>query len=361
MREERPMSTNATVTPQVTAPTFVPAYTLFDSGAVAIGTFFGTPVVGTVLMAVNYRRLGQGGKAVMAVVVGVVITGLAMLLGWKLPQSVSYLVGLALLIGMRQSAQQLQGATVAEHVLRGGRLGSKWLAFGLGAAFCVVLFGAIFAAVSMNNGTSVKIGSKDEVYYSGTATKADAVALGNALKSDGYMQDQGADVILDKGKDGTIVSFIVKEGFWDQAGTLESFEEIGRQVAPLIGGFPIQVRLLDSSRDVKKESTIGKEAIDGNDHVYYMGTATEADAQALGQELKSLGFFTGKGSDVFLSKHSDGTVISFVVGDGVWDDPTYVGDFEKIVREAAPKVGGLPVRLHLVSTSLEVKKDEQVN
>jgi hypothetical protein len=351
------MATNAALTPQGTTPT----YTLFDSGAVVIATFFGTPVVGSALMAVNYRRLGQGGKAFIAVVVGIVITGLAILLGWNLPQSVSYLVALALLIVMRQGAERLQGAAIADHVQRGGRLGSKWLAFGLGAAFCVVLFGGIFAVVYFNNDTSVKIGSKDEVYYSGTATKADAQALGDALKKRGYMQDQGADVILDKGKDGTIVSFIVKEGFWDQAGTLSTFEEIGRQVAPLIGGFPIKVRLLDSSRDVKKESTIGKEAIDGNDHVYYIGTATESDAQALGQELKSLGFFSGKGSDVFLAKHSDGTVISFVVGDGVWEDATYVGDFEKIVREAAPKVGGLPVRLHLDSTSLEVKKDELIN
>jgi hypothetical protein len=239
-------------------------------------------------------------------------------------------------------------------------LGSKWVAFGLGAPVSVALLGLMVAGY-LSTSPSVKIGSKDEVYYSGTATKADAQALGDALKKSGYMQDQGADVILEKGKDGTIVSFIVKEGFWDQAGTLSSFEEIGRQVAPVVGGFPVRIRLLNSTRDVKKESTVGKEAIDGNDHVYYLGTATEADAQALGQQLKSLGFFSGKGSDVFLSKHSDGTAISFVVGDGVWDNPAYVADFEKIARAVAPSVGGLPIRLHLVSTSLEVKKNEQIN
>ena len=351
------MSSNPAVIPQGPAPT----YTLFDAGAVVIATFFGTPVVGCSLMALNYRRLGQGDKAAMTLIVGIAVTGLAILLGWQLPQSVSYLVALALLIGMRVSAQRLQGAAVKDHVQRGGPLGSKWLAFGWGAAFCVVLFGVIFAVVYKPSDPGVMIGSKDEVYYSGSATKEDAQALGNALKTSGYFSDKGADVILAKGKDGTIVSFVVKDGFWDQPGTLSSFEGVGRVVAPSVGGFPIQLRLLDSARDIKKESTIGRASFAGNDHIYYLGSATESEAQALGQSLKAGDFFGGKGSDVFLSKHSDGTVISFVVGDGVWDDPAMVAAFEKLVRQGAPGVGGLPIRLRMVNTSLEVKKDEVVN
>lgn len=51
-------------------------------------------------------------------------------------------------------------------------------------------------------------------------------------------------------------------------------------------------------------------------------------------------------------------MLAFVVGAGVWDDPALVAGFEKIARQAAPAVGGLPLRLRLVDTSLEIKKDE---
>lgn len=58
----------------------VPAYTLFDANAVGIATFFGTPVVGCSLMALNYRRLGKSRNAVMALVLGIAVTGLVILL-----------------------------------------------------------------------------------------------------------------------------------------------------------------------------------------------------------------------------------------------------------------------------------------
>jgi hypothetical protein len=347
------------------APTFsyspTPTFTLFDPNAIALATFFGTPVAGGSLMALNYRRLGQANKAVTTLLFAILVTGLAILIGWNIPQGVSSLIAIALMIGMKRAAQALQGPVLKDHVERGGRLGSKWNAFWLGLAFLAILFTAIFVAVyAKDQKTGVVFGSKDEVYYSGIATKEEAQALGNTLKTSGYFSDKGADVVLAKGKDGTTVSFIVKEGAWDQPETLGLFEAIGQQVAPSIGGFPIQVRLLNKNYDVKADTTVGQAAF-GNDHVYYLGTATASQAKALGLALQSAGFFEGKGSDVFLSKHSDGTTLSFVVGDGVWDDTALVTDFEKIARQAAPSVSGLPVRLRLVNTSLETKKDEIIN
>ena len=121
------------------------------------------------------------------------------------------------------------------------------------------------------------------------------------------------------------------------AGHRSLFEEIGREVAPTIGGLPIQLRLLNTQHELKKESTVGSAIFAGEDTVYYLGTATAFEAQALGQSFKSLDFFQGKGADVFLSKHSDGTMLSFVVGDGVWNNPALVGDFEKIVRHTGAR------------------------
>jgi hypothetical protein len=339
-----------------------PAFTLFDSRAVAIATFFGTPVAGGSLMALNYRRLGQSGKAMMTMVIAIAVTGLAILIGWNIPQGVSSLIALALVIGMRSGAQSLQGTAIKDHIQRGGRLGSKWRAFWLGIGLLVTLFSAVFIIVlAKDHKTGVVFGSKDEVYYSGTATKEDAQLLGNTLKTSRYFSDKGADVLLAKGKDGTIVSFIVKEGVWNEPATVAWFEVIGQQIAPMIGGFPIQVRLLNKHYDVKTDSIVGQAVLGGKDHVYYFGSASAVEAQALGQALQSVGFFEGKGTDVFLSKHSNGTVLSFVVGDGVWDDAALVADFEKIGRQVASTVGGTPVRLRLVNTLLVTKKDEVLN
>jgi len=342
-----------------------PAFTLFDANAVALATLLGSPVAGATLMAVNDRRLGHGGRAAAIVLAAIVVTALAILAGWNMPQGFSAPIALCLLFGMKWAAQTVQGAAVKEHVQRGGLLASKWSAFWIAMAYLVVIFAVVFLAVFIptyraNNGPKIIVGTKDEVYYSGSATQAEAKALGEVLKADGYFADNGVTVLLDKGTSGTVVSFVVKQGVWDTAGILASFDEIGREVAPSVGGFPIKVRLLNKDRDVEKESSVGKLSV-GKDDIYYLGTATESQAQALSEVLKSTDFFSGKGADVFLSKQSDGTSLSFVVGDGVWDDAALVASFEKIARQAAPAVGGLPLRLRLENTTLDVKKDEAIN
>ena len=348
-----------------TLPGPAPAYTLFDANSVGLATLFGGPVAGSFLMALNYRRLELTGKAIVALITGIIVTGWAILVGWNLPASAKVPMALALLFGTKWMAQSLQGPTVKYHVEHGGGLGSRWTAFGSGLSFMAVLVAVAFLTVYKSGGAfaaskSVVIGTKDEVYYSGSATRQDAQSLGDALKTGGYFTDRGADVVLSKGADGTILSFVVNKDYLSQPGIIDAFEETGRYVAPFVGGFPIQIRLVNSAREIQQESTVGKLEFAGNDAVYYLGAVKQFEAQALGQKLQSVGFFEGKGSDVFLSKHGDGTVLSFVVGEGAWDQPAIVSDFEKITRQAAPSVGGLPIRFRLVNTSLEIKKDQMV-
>jgi hypothetical protein len=184
----------------------VPTYTLFDANAVGLATIFGTPVAGSALMALNYRRMGQARKAAIALILGIAVTGVAILVGWNLPHTVSSPIGLILLLATARMARSLQGPAVMDHVQRGGRLGSKWVAFGLGVTICAVIFLSVFIPTYIaNHQPGVVIGSKDEVYYSGSATKEEAQALGGALKANGYFNDEGAsgkgaDVYLAKGK-----------------------------------------------------------------------------------------------------------------------------------------------------------------
>jgi len=220
----------------------------------------------------------------------------------------------------------------------------------------------ITAQAGTGTGTSstVTIGTKDEVIYSGTATQDQATALGNALKTDGYFQDRGVTVLLDMGAGGTTISFVVQDGYWNQAGALSSFEEVVREVASSVGGLPVKLQLMDTKQDVEKTSTVGEAQFTGGDAVYYEGNATLAQAQALGQQLQSLGYFTGKGVNVFLVRHDDGTTLAFVVADGAWNDASMVSAFETLTRGVATTIGGLPIEMHLVNTTLVVEKDETI-
>ena len=207
---------------------------------------------------------------------------------------------------------------------------------------------------------TVTIGTKDEVIYSGTATKDLAAALGNALKTDGYFQDQGASVLLDKETSGTTISYVVQDGTWNQSGIVAKFDEVTREVASSVGGLPLNVQLVNDSKTVEKTSTVGSVAF-GNDTLVYEGAATQAEAQALGQKLQTIGFFSGKGVDVILGKHPDSTTIAFVLSDGAWNDSDTVSVFEDLVRQVAPAIGGLPVKMLLLSTKMQKEKDETIN
>jgi hypothetical protein len=349
-----------------------PLYRLFDSRAVGIAAFLCCPLGGVILIAVNYVRLRKAGRAALAVILGLIATALSVLIkmNWttapgsldRLEFDAFEILFLACMwISTWQAAKQAQCDAVEEHVARGGQLGSTAAALGVGiASFAAVLImaGGVISAYQYRK--VVTIGTRDQVVYSGLATRAAAIALGNALRSDQYFQDRGSSVLLNKGIGATTVSFVVQNGVWNQPGVLSSFEEIALELAPTVGGLPIQVRLVDSRLDLKMTSTVGEVHFDGSDGVYYEGSATRDEAQALGKWLKSMGFFQGKGANVFLTRHDDGTTVAFVVVGEPWNDPKRVSSFEAIVRDIAPTVGGLPIEMHLVNTQFQIKKDELV-
>ena len=354
-----------------------PAYRLYDVGAVFLAAFLGSPLAGAVLIASNYRKLGQGGNGVLALVLGAAASAGLCLMGLKSTAGPG-VASIVLFVCTGLAARELQGNAIKTHVAWGGRLFSKWRAVGVAIVTLVVLTCGVFAYLYYTGQlqkfisqaenqqkqletpqNTVTIGTKDEVVYTGTATKDEATALGNALKSADYLQDRGVTVLLSKGTGGTVIGFVVQDGYWNNAGVMSQFEEIVRGVASSVGGLPVQVQLLNSAKTVEKSGIVGEADFGGGDAVIYEGTATQADAQALGNQLKSIGFLQGKGANVFLTKDG-GTTLAFVVSDGTWNDATLVSDFEAIVRSVASTVGGLPIDMRLVNTTLVVEKDETI-
>jgi hypothetical protein len=222
----------------------------------------------------------------------------------------------------------------------------------------LLLFAFAAVLVSGCTGPRVLIGTKDEVRYKGTATEQEAKALGEALKAEGVFTDRGVTVVLSKGSDATVISFVVKEGLWDDFTYVSGLEQVTRAVAPSVGGLPVKLRLVTAELDTKKELVVHAPMMFGSkDTVAYSDAATMEEAKALGQALQSAGYFQDRGANVLLSKGKDGTTISFVVKDGIWDDESNVAGFQTMVRGIAPAVGGLPIKVRLVNTTLEKKKE----
>jgi len=343
---------------------------LYDIGAVMIAAFFGGPLAATILMASNYRKLGQGNNGILALLLGAAASVGVIYIALKTTANPA-IAEVMLLVCTVLAAKQLQEDAIKTHVAWGGQLYSKGRAIGIAIVTSLALGAALigylvytgqwqsFGAKYGVGQNAVTIGTKDQIVYSGTATAADATALGNALKSAGYLQDHGVTVLLSKGTGGTTIGFVVQDGYWNNTGALTQFDEVARGVASSVGGLPIQVQLLNSTQTVEKSSTVGEVDFGGGDEVIYEGTATQADAQALGNQLKTIGYLSGKGANVFLTKDG-GTTIAFVVTDGTWNDANAVSDFETIVRSVASAVGGLPIDMRLDNTSLVVEKDVPV-
>jgi hypothetical protein len=108
--------------------------TLFSASAVAVAAYCGTPAAGFLLIAENYRRLGERRVVAGTLILGIAATWLEAVCVLFLPFAAWLPLCLGLLVATRVFAARTQGAFVARHVSRGGRLGSRWVAFGAGMA-----------------------------------------------------------------------------------------------------------------------------------------------------------------------------------------------------------------------------------
>jgi hypothetical protein len=226
------------------------------------------------------------------------------------------------------------------------------------------------------------------VIYSGSATKDDAAKLAKGLADENFFARPGSVVLLSKGAGGTTISVPVgpdektflkmhppvpdyanaKPGEkpatpapvfpWNDPQLVTAFTEMGVNVAPLVGGPPIKMLLLTDLGDVKRTILINihQATIGSHDNVWYSGTATEKDAQALGAALRSAGFFRDNGARVILVKGPAGTALSFTIGPQGWADPKLPLEFAALTQRVAGSVGGLPVTVHLLDTTLRARQ-----
>jgi hypothetical protein len=374
-REEIPMSTQAQSLSIIPSGPFAepvemaPAYRLYSLRAILLASIVGSPLAGSILMAVNYARLGKKANAALTLTLGLLGTVLVVMLAAQLPDGFmkgNIAIPMGLAFGTWRLAEALQGKALEDHADADGKFVSRWAAFGIGLAVCVPFLIAMLLPLftEMLVLPTVTIGQNDKVAYSGSASKEEAEALGAALKQVGFFRDKGTTVRLSRDEKGILLCISVKEGKWDDAVFVAGIEQVGWKIAPAVGGPPIRIHLLDGTDKLRKELLIVNDRVmvGEKDVVIFSGNATQPEAEALGAALRRNGYFLDQGYEVRLNKKTQGkdaqeAVVTFEVRDGLWNEPRFVDAFRVIARDAAPAIGGFPVRVRLLDSHLAVQKE----
>jgi len=107
---------------------------LYTPGNVMLATFLGTPLGGSIVLALNESRLGRKDAAVFSIIGGLLGTTALLALSFVLPDNlpVGHFIGLGSLIALGSIARRRQGQLVSRHLAGGGKKGSGWAAAGIG-------------------------------------------------------------------------------------------------------------------------------------------------------------------------------------------------------------------------------------
>jgi hypothetical protein len=259
------MDTTSTQPPQPAADLAPPpAYRLHSPTAVAWASFLGTPVAGGIVLALNYRRWGQNGRAAAVITAGIATTVVLGWLVWMSPPSVPAPVFVTpQVVGGYFVAKWLQGRRFDAHIAGGGKKATIWIATGLGLA----LFAPILAVIVLTSGispsairdaeTAVDMGQEQYVFYSRGATENDAQRFGEALQTEGYFDGtMPADVAISGKVGDRQISLFADATMWDDETYLYQVRAMTERIAPAIGGKPITVRILDENWNEKKRLQI---------------------------------------------------------------------------------------------------------
>lgn len=120
-----------------------PTAQLHSPSAVTLATLVGMPVAGTLLLAQNYKALGNPNAARHCMVWGISTTLILLVLA-SLINIPNMVLPISYTIGMHNVAGTLQGRAFRTHLDGGGQRKSLWVAAGIGSICLLVVLGILF-------------------------------------------------------------------------------------------------------------------------------------------------------------------------------------------------------------------------
>ena len=130
-----------------TSPGIATTTPLFTSGSVAVASFFGCPLAGGIILAKNYRRMGQPAHATQALTLSCVATLVLFATFSAIPDDANLPTGPFLWLqvwGMYAIAKAKQGRSVEGHRFAGGAIASRWRAAGIGLLVSIGMVALVF-------------------------------------------------------------------------------------------------------------------------------------------------------------------------------------------------------------------------
>lgn len=123
-----------------------PYYELYSLWSVVLATFIGSLIAGSVLLAINYRRIGRAGAGRTAIAIGAIATLAVIIVTQLMPDQVpSALSTFPQLVVVYLIATRLQGDILEQHERAFGPLSSPWGALGIGLIFLILIAALAFA------------------------------------------------------------------------------------------------------------------------------------------------------------------------------------------------------------------------
>lgn len=240
---------------------------MYSAGQVRLATFLGGPLGGGWLMALNYKRLGQPGKARAAVGLSVLAMVALIAIGFATPgRSMSWLAIVPIFV-MRALAKSLQGAAYDRHVQAGGSRGSSWRAAGIGLASLAICFGVLAICFGVMIGPAVfhelttardrvVVGDSD-VRYTDGATRAEAQAVGDTLVELGYLgAGRRATVQVTLDHDRHVVELVVQDRAFSDDQIQRQLHELADPLSrKAFAGAPVDLWLTDNELEPRAKLT----------------------------------------------------------------------------------------------------------
>lgn len=233
---------------------------LFSAFSVGLATFLGSMFAGSILMGLNYRRLGRSGEAIAIILAGLLATtAFLSCIMFFLPEWIPNLIYLGFQVLVAWSVfQQLQGRVVNAHRSAGGAMASAWWGVLVALLVSIPIAGVLFgvdAAMQRSLGQRLAVGG-DEVYISGSSTEADGRWLAARLKEAEWFEGNGAAAILHRSREKYTVSLFVANDFVSDQETTQFLTDLGKFLADDRLGHPLEMRLLSENLSVKEKVPI---------------------------------------------------------------------------------------------------------
>ena len=210
---------------------------LFDADGIAIATFLGSPVAGSIAWALNLRKLGETGSAWLTLVGGLAVTAVWMLIAQHLPNGAAMGGNVGLTLGVRELARRrFAAASVAER-LPVVAWHSRGRAAAVGVLGMVIVLGGLAVAFAFGPDSiqsRVQYRPNVYVYYETGATEEEARKVAAELDRMGFFAGgQAIDLRIERTPRGHALSFVVTRAKLDADPTLEGgFRAIGRDLQP---------------------------------------------------------------------------------------------------------------------------------